>query len=239
MIRLAVVAGAPAWRAGLSALLGTAGGGPGGHSPVSIVCEAPGLAALAARDPEVDVLAAALEPPPVPGEWLALSGWLEQKSAAAPPGMVALCSTPELAPRLAELPLRAWGLLPLETPAEELQAALAAVYQGLVVGPAAWLNSLARSGSAGQLVRLPDTFALGAAALPKAPVSAAQAALTGREVQVLELLARGLANKQIAASLGISEHTVKFHITAIYQKLAAANRAEAVRNAVQQGLISI
>ena len=61
--------------------------------------------------------------------------------------------------------------------------------------------------------------------------------LTGRESEVLQLLTQGLANKQIAARLGISEHTVKFHVSAIYAKLGATNRAEAVRVGVQRGLV--
>jgi DNA-binding NarL/FixJ family response regulator len=62
-------------------------------------------------------------------------------------------------------------------------------------------------------------------------------ALTERENEVLQLLAQGLANKQIALALGISEHTVKFHISAIYAKLGANNRTEAVRLGVQRGLV--
>ena len=54
---------------------------------------------------------------------------------------------------------------------------------------------------------------------------------------MLQLLAQGLANKQIALALGISEHTVKFHISSIYAKLGATNRAEAVRLGVLRGLI--
>ena len=63
--------------------------------------------------------------------------------------------------------------------------------------------------------------------------------LTAREVQVLELLAEGLPNKAIAARLGISDQTVKFHIASIYGKLGAANRTDAVRRAVRRGLISL
>ena len=64
-------------------------------------------------------------------------------------------------------------------------------------------------------------------------------ALTPRERSVIEQLARGLANKQIAATLGISERTVKFHISAIFTKLGAANRTEAVTLAMQAGLITL
>jgi DNA-binding NarL/FixJ family response regulator len=61
--------------------------------------------------------------------------------------------------------------------------------------------------------------------------------LTDRESEVLQLLARGKANKQIALDLGISEHTVKFHISSIYTKLGAGNRTEAVRLGVRKGLV--
>ena len=61
--------------------------------------------------------------------------------------------------------------------------------------------------------------------------------LTPREIQVLELMAEGLPNKAIAARLGISDQTVKFHVSAIGGKLGAANRTDAVRRAVRRGLI--
>jgi DNA-binding NarL/FixJ family response regulator len=63
--------------------------------------------------------------------------------------------------------------------------------------------------------------------------------LTAREVQVLELLAEGLANKAIAERLAISDQTVKFHVASIYGKLGAANRTDAVRRAVRRGLITL
>jgi DNA-binding CsgD family transcriptional regulator len=63
--------------------------------------------------------------------------------------------------------------------------------------------------------------------------------LTGREYAVLEKLASGLANKQIAHTLTISENTVKFHITSIYSKLNVSSRTEAVRKAARLGLISL
>jgi DNA-binding NarL/FixJ family response regulator len=63
--------------------------------------------------------------------------------------------------------------------------------------------------------------------------------LTPREIDVLELLAEGLANKPIAARLGISDQTVKFHVASICGKLGAANRTDAVRRAVRRGLVSL
>jgi DNA-binding NarL/FixJ family response regulator len=63
--------------------------------------------------------------------------------------------------------------------------------------------------------------------------------LTPRERSVLALLAQGKQNKEIAAELGITERTVKFHLSAIYDKLGAGNRTEAVTIALQQGLVEI
>ena len=63
--------------------------------------------------------------------------------------------------------------------------------------------------------------------------------LTPRERVVLGLLARGKQNKEIAAELDISERTVKFHLSAIYAKLGAGNRTEAVTTALQLGLVEI
>jgi DNA-binding NarL/FixJ family response regulator len=63
--------------------------------------------------------------------------------------------------------------------------------------------------------------------------------LTERETQVLELLAEGLSNKGIGARLGISDQTVKFHVSSICGKLDAHTRTEAVRRAVRQGLITL
>lgn len=61
--------------------------------------------------------------------------------------------------------------------------------------------------------------------------------LTGREQEVLRLVAQGLPNKQIARHLSISERTVKFHLTSVMRKLEADNRAQAVAQAAQRGLL--
>ena len=63
--------------------------------------------------------------------------------------------------------------------------------------------------------------------------------LTRRETEVLELLAEGLPNKTIAARLGISDQTVKFHVSSICGKLGAVNRTDAVRRAIRRGLVTI
>jgi DNA-binding CsgD family transcriptional regulator len=63
--------------------------------------------------------------------------------------------------------------------------------------------------------------------------------LTPREMEVLELLAEGLANKAIAGRLAISDQTVKFHIASILGKLGASNRTDAVRRALRRGLLTL
>ena len=109
---------------------------------------------------------------------------------------------------------RVWGILPADSSAEELTAAIHALSQGLIVGTPALL------------------FETESEPLERGP-------LTERESEVLALLARGLANKQIAVSLGISEHTVKFHVSSIYQKLNVTNRTEAVREGLRGGWIAL
>jgi two-component system, NarL family, response regulator YdfI len=63
--------------------------------------------------------------------------------------------------------------------------------------------------------------------------------ITSRETEVLRMLAEGLVNKDIAARLGISEHTVKFHISSILDKLGASTRTEAVTVGIRRGLVAI
>jgi DNA-binding NarL/FixJ family response regulator len=63
--------------------------------------------------------------------------------------------------------------------------------------------------------------------------------LTGRECQVLELMAEGFPNKGIAERLGISDQTAKFHVASVCAKLRVSNRTEAVRIAIRRGLVAI
>lgn len=64
-------------------------------------------------------------------------------------------------------------------------------------------------------------------------------ALTPRELEVLRMLAEGVGNKTIAWKLGISEHTVKFHVASIMSKLPATSRTEAVAIGIRRGLIML
>lgn len=92
--------------------------------------------------------------------------------------------------------------------------------------------------AAGLVVLHPD--ALDALAPPPRPAAAPSGQpLTPREVEVLEMLAEGLGNKEIAWRLEISEHTVKFHIASIFTKLNASSRTEAVTAGIRRGLIML
>jgi DNA-binding NarL/FixJ family response regulator len=108
------------------------------------------------------------------------------------------------------------GLLPTDATAQQIDAALRAVAAGLTVrGPGL------RNGTFGAL-----TEELG-------PL------LTPREVEVLQALSDGLSNKAAARRLGISPHTVKFHIEALFRKLDANSRAEAVAKGLKRGLFEV
>ena len=74
-----------------------------------------------------------------------------------------------------------------------------------------------------------------------APGAALQAgaALTARELEVLRLVARGLSNKEIAADLRITTHTVKYHLAAVLEKLGVRSRTEAVSRGVRTGLLPL
>jgi two-component system, NarL family, response regulator YdfI len=113
------------------------------------------------------------------------------------------------------------GLLPHTVMVEELESAITAVAQGLIVLHPVFSDRL-----------LVDFF-------PPISPSEEIPSLSDRELQVLDALAIGLSNKQIAAQLYISEHTVKFHISSILTKLQVSSRTEAVTKGIRQGLLKL
>jgi len=111
------------------------------------------------------------------------------------------------------------ALLPRDAGAAEILAAVEAAANGMAVLDPRELETL-----------------LAGAAVP-APATGETAALTGRELEVLRMLAEGAANKTIAWKLNISEHTAKFHVASILTKLNASTRTEAVTVGIRRGLI--
>lgn len=209
-LRLLILAGDPLARAGLAALLARQPG-------CQVVGQAPVDADLAA---EVE----AAEPDVVVWDL----GWtpagvlerLAEQSTLLPP-VLALLPAEDAAASSAAQAWRAGarGLLDRDALPEAILAAAHSLALGMVV--------LARDLASEML--LP--------AAPDLAVTSLVEPLTPRENEVLQLLAEGLTNRAIALRLGISEHTVKFHVNAILGKLAAQSRADAVMRATRLGLI--
>jgi len=119
------------------------------------------------------------------------------------------------------------GLLRRDVEPARLAAGLTAAVQGLGVVDPSFIAALALAAARDEgasRAGSPGSFAL-------------VEELTPRELEVLRLMAEGLPNKTIALRLGISEHTVKFHVNAILGKLGVASRTEAVVHATRLGLI--
>jgi NarL family two-component system response regulator YdfI len=115
------------------------------------------------------------------------------------------------------------SILPRESDADEIVSAIYAAYSGHV---------LLSEEAAEQLAAVygESDPRLGEALVEE---------ITPRETEVLRMLAEGLVNKDIASRLRISEHTVKFHISSILEKLGASTRTEAVTLGIRRGLIPI
>jgi DNA-binding NarL/FixJ family response regulator len=114
------------------------------------------------------------------------------------------------------------AVLPRDVAPEQLRAALEAAAAGLIVIHPSELDTV-----------------FSATVGPSAPLDELLEPLTRREREVLQMLAAGLANKEIAARLAISDHTVKFHVASILGKLGASTRTEAVSAGIRRGLVML
>ena len=140
------------------------------------------------------------------------------------PAFIIVSDEVDAVPRAAAAGAAAWGVVPSSVSPGQLTAAIEAVRLGLAAAPPAMLagRTRAASESAGT-----------------ADEDGPREHLTPRERHVLELAADGRSNRAIAEALGISEHTVKFHLASIYGKLGASTRTGAVRRGLRRGLITI
>ncbi|WP_425145006.1 response regulator transcription factor [Deinococcus sp.] len=182
-----------------------------------------GIAALLAADERLELVEREAEVLIL--DTAGLSDWLLILSPEAEAGVVVLSDE---VPWLAELLEReaGWAWLPPEVLPAELAAAVQAAGAGLV-------GLLPEQARAAWNARAPDE-----AGTPRVE-DAGGVALTPREGEVLALLGLGLSNKRVARELGVSDHTVKFHVTALYSKLNVSSRTAAVTRAIQLGLLSV
>ncbi len=204
MTRVFIVATTLAMRAGLRALLAS--------PTIQVVGEAVTLAGYRSDLAAADVILVGDEA-------------LLAETARALPGdtaraLVALSDDVRSVTLLRTLLRGGWGIVAPESDSAELQAAVVAAAQGLIVLPPHLAEQALSQRSAVEVTTLIEP-------------------LTPREREVLELISQGLPNKLIASQLQISEHTVKFHVSALFAKLGANSRTEAVSLGARQGLISL
>ncbi len=156
-------------------------------------------------------------------ERLSVLGLVDDVAAIAPTALLQLIAT------------GAVSLVPLAISTSDLRNAITAILSGFTVFHPDITEAL--------LLKPDITSSIMAfsplASIAESPPEAATEPLTPREIQVLNQLAGGLTNKAIATALYISEHTVKFHISAILSKLNAASRTEAVAVGIRVGLVML
>lgn len=209
-IRVLIIADDPLARAGLGLVLGS----ESGYELVGQTAAQADLVAEAeAAQPDVVLWDLGWSPGPALARLVEVADRL-------PPVVALLSADGEGGLAASAWQAGAQGVLGRDATAGQLAAAAAAAVEGMVV----WDRRLA-----GELRRAPGLLSDEQAG----PVEE----LTAREQEVLQLLAEGLPNKAIARRLGISEHTVKYHVNAILGKLGAQSRTEAVVLATRLGLV--
>jgi DNA-binding NarL/FixJ family response regulator len=216
VIRTLISAASPVLRAGLEALLTRS-------ASVAIVATTSGESLvddIETHEPQVVLLAveSRSDTPPIIASRIALS----PDAVSRAPAFVVLADAPTASWTADALRSGARGVLPRDATPDEIIAALEAAAVGLVTLTGDIATELVSASRASTAPR---------------PAHPPTQPLTRREIEVLGMLAEGLANKNIAARLGISEHTVKTHVASILTKLDAFSRAEAVAIGARQGLI--
>jgi NarL family two-component system response regulator YdfI len=210
LIRVSIIAPAIAIRTGLRALLSD-------DPQINVIAEAATMEEMAEELDETDIIVWAPVATMDMESAFSKAGRLMNEEM---PALLLVHNDPKALEYLTQLPVRAWGMLDQEATQTELIASLQALNEGLSVINPTWLNKMVKSAS-----------------ISKDGNADLVEPLTGREVEILQLLALGLTNKQIAGRLGISAHTVKFHVSTIFSKLGTTNRVETVNLGLKKGLI--
>lgn len=149
---------------------------------------------------------------------------------------VLLCDVgPDAAPLASIARIATPALLLLSNPAHRFDAVAAGAH-GVLERSASPRRIHAALRAVGEGLHVADSETLAEPASQPEPDWPGEA-LTARELDVIRLLASGMTNKEIAQRLGITEHTVKFHVNAILGKLEAETRTEAVVNAARRGIV--
>jgi len=210
LIQVMIVAPAIAIRAGLSALLGD-------DPSIQVIAEGASLADIDHLQLESDVVIWSPAPYMDP-EMVHLE--ISKVNIGETSALLLIYNGQYIIDQLSRLRVRAWGVIDPESTQSELVASIHALNEGLVVANPIWLKRAITDDvrSAKEDSDLVE-------------------ALTEREVEILQLLAYGLTNKQIAARLKISAHTVKFHVSTIFNKMGTTNRVETVNLGLKKGLI--
>jgi len=212
VIRVFIVAASPLIRAGLQSMLA--------DSRVDIVGTAADLESISGQlvdvEPDVVLVDATAD------TYEELLNALEDAEVAPEYAVVLLSEQPKAAWLSKSLRAGVRAVLPREVTPEQLRAALEAAAAGLVIVHPSELDTV-----------------LPAAVTSFVAVDELPEPLTPREREVLQMLAAGLANKEIAARLAISDHTVKFHVASILGKLGASTRTEAVSAGIRRGLVML
>jgi NarL family two-component system response regulator YdfI len=212
VIRVFIVAASPLIRAGLGSMLT--------DSRVDIVGSAVDLETISGQLVDVEPDVVLVEAGAGPHEELLNA--LEDAEVAREYAVIVLSEQPKVAWLSKALRAGVRAVLPRDVSPEQLRAALEAAAAGLVVVHPSELDTV-----------LPATVG--------SPVEVEELTepLTRREREVLQMLAAGLANKEIAARLAISDHTVKFHVASILGKLGVSTRTEAVSAGIRRGLVML
>ena len=212
MIRVFIVAASPLIRGGLQSMLA--------DSRFDIVGSAADLESISGQlvdvEPDVVLVEAAAD-----AQEELLSA-LEDAEVAQEYAVIVLSEQPKTAWLCKVLRAGVRAVLSRDVAPEQLRAAVEAATAGLVVIHPSELDTV-----------------LSATVGPSAPLDELLEPLTRREREVLQMLAAGLANKEIAARLSISDHTVKFHVASILGKLGASTRTEAVSAGIRRGLVML